>query len=260
MGGYSRRCHGGEPQTYLVGSGFDTESAYVGQVVIQRFGVPKTGFGTADAAVSRLYGVAHPLVPFDDGARVEGVGALAAHLVEAIPLLGILIVEGLDKKPGIEGRPAVAGVVNAATVEGDGTAHGVEFGQAVEGEYVGDDPGHDVGDGRTALHVDDRFARDDFMHGFRIGGVGVGSLHAPRRDTVAPGDDGACSPGRFVEYLSGRLSGNGAVARVAQGNGAFDNHDVLAPVGLHGALAHLLGLESAGRHECVGVVERNHFE
>ena len=98
------------------------------------------------------------------------------------------------------------------------------------------------------------------MHGFRIGGIGIGTLHAARRGTVAPGDDGARSLGGLVENLFGRTAGNGAVAGIAQGYGTFDNHNVFAPVGFHGALANLFGLESAGCHERVGVVERNHFE
>ena len=98
------------------------------------------------------------------------------------------------------------------------------------------------------------------MHGFRIGGIGIGTLHAARRGTVAPGDDGARSLGGLVENLFGRTAGNGAVAGIAQGYGTFDNHNVFAPVGFHGAVAHGFGLEAAGRHEGVGVVERNHLE
>ena len=209
--------------------------------------------------MSRLYGVTHAVIPLDYGTGVEGVGAFATHVIEAISFAGVFVVERLHKQSRVVSRPAVAGVVYASAVKDFRASGVVEFGQAVKGQHVGDDPGHDVGNGRATLHVDDGFAREDFPNGFGVRRVGVGMLYAARRGAVAPGDDGLGTGRPFFEYRAGIAPGNGAIAGAAERYGSFDHHHIIAVVLAHGFFAQSLGLFACRGHEGVAIFERNHL-
>ena len=54
------------------------------------------------------------LVPFDDTARVIGAWTFASHFIQAVAMLGILIVEALHEQTGVEIRTAVARIMYPA--------------------------------------------------------------------------------------------------------------------------------------------------
>ena len=64
-----------------------------------------------------------------------------------------------------------------------------KLGGAVEGEHVGDDAGHDCGDGRAARHLDDGLFGDDLVYRRGACGIGVRGLHAAPGGAGAPRDD-----------------------------------------------------------------------
>src|SRR5689334_8690580 len=96
----------------LVGIGFDTERIDVGDAVVETALVPEAVLGTADAAVAGLDREGHAAVPAHGGAGVVSGRALAAHLVQAVPLARGFVVPVLDELARIEMRTAVALVVD----------------------------------------------------------------------------------------------------------------------------------------------------
>src|SRR5438034_7005872 len=110
----------------------DAELLDVGQAVVEATLVPEVLLRAADAAVPRLDRERRTLVPAHGGAGVISRRTLAAHLVEAIALARVLVVEGLDELSRVEVRPAIAFVVDALAVECLGPPLTVEVGQLVE--------------------------------------------------------------------------------------------------------------------------------
>ena len=114
MDGDAGCCRGSQGKANLVGCRFDAEPVYVGHPFIERAVVPEVFFAATEAGVPALDRVACPFVLFDDTAGVVGARPFASHFVEAIPMLGVFVVEALHEEAGVEVGTAVAGVVHAA--------------------------------------------------------------------------------------------------------------------------------------------------
>src|SRR4051812_35819036 len=145
MGGDAGADDPGDRAADLVGVRLDPELLDVGQAVIERAIVPEAVFGAADAAVAGLDREGYAAVPPRGRAGVVGGRTLAAHLVEAIALLGLLVVPLLDELAGVEMGAAVALVMDALAVEHLRPALAVQLGDLVEGQDIADDSGHDLG-------------------------------------------------------------------------------------------------------------------
>jgi len=209
------------------------------------------------AALDRVAGAA---VPFDDTAGIVGARALAADFVQTVAALGIFVVEGLDKQTGVEVGATVAGVVDAARVEGLRAVHRIELRDLAEGEHMHHHARHNLGDGRTARHVDQRLAADEALDADSAGGVGPGGLHATGIGAGAPGDDRLGVFGCFFEDLPRAFAADAAIGVVFRRHRAFNREDVSARILLHGVFQALLGLVAGGGHQRLGVVERNVVE
>src|SRR6266496_4051471 len=109
-----------------VGILLDAELPDVGQSLVKAALIPEVFFGAADARVPRLDRERRTLVPAHRGAGVVCRRALAAHLVEAVSLARIVVVESFDELPRVEMRSAIALVVDALTVERLGPSLTVE--------------------------------------------------------------------------------------------------------------------------------------
>ena len=107
----------------------------------------------------------------------------------------------------------IALVVHALAVEHLRPALRVEVGQAVEGEDVGDDAGHHLGDRRTARHLDDRLVGDDLVHRRCPGRIRLGRLDASPRRARSPRDDRLGVLGDVAQLLDERLAARDAVDR-----------------------------------------------
>src|SRR5690242_6958919 len=100
-----------------VGVPLHAEAAHVGQAPVEgRHRVPEVAFGAAEAGVAGADGPAGLVVPEEDGARREGLGALATDVVEAPAPPCAIVVEALDELTGVEVGAAVALIVNAGAV------------------------------------------------------------------------------------------------------------------------------------------------
>ena len=204
-------------------------------------------------------GKRQPFVPAHRRAGVVGDRALAADLVEAVAHARAGVVELLDELAGVEVRPAIALVVHALAVEHLRPALRVEVGQPVEGQDVGDDAGHHLGDRRAARHLDDRLVGDDLVHRRRLRRIRLRGLHAAPRRARAPRDDRLRVLGDVLQLLDERPAARDAVdAVVGQRRIAFDREDVVALVLRDRLLERLLGLVTGRRHQRVVVVERDH--
>src|SRR5690349_24499409 len=117
MGGDAGADGRGDRAADLVGVRLDPELLDVGQAVIERAVVPEAVFGAADAAMAGLDREGHAAVPPCGRAGVVGRRTLTAHLIEAIALLGLLVVPLLDELTGVEMGPAVAFSVDALAGE-----------------------------------------------------------------------------------------------------------------------------------------------
>src|SRR4051794_22411954 len=102
MGGDAGADYAGDRAADLVGICLDPELLDVGQAVIERAVVPEAVFGAADAAMAGLDREGHAAVPSCGRAGIVGRRTLAAHLVEAIAFLGLLVVPLLDELAGVE--------------------------------------------------------------------------------------------------------------------------------------------------------------
>ena len=87
-------------------------------------------------------------------------------------------VERLDELAGVEVRPPITLVVDALAVEHLGPALAIELRDAVEGQHVGDDAGHHLGDRRAAGYLDDRLVVDHLVDRNRLRRVRAGRLDA----------------------------------------------------------------------------------
>ncbi|MPM14565.1 hypothetical protein SDC9_60929 [bioreactor metagenome] len=250
---------GGRGAADLVGVGLDAELLDVGQPVIERALIPEPVFRAADAAVPRLDREGHAVVPAHRRAGVVGGRPLAAHLVEAIALARIFVVPVLDELAGVEMRPAIALVVDALAVEHRRAALTVEFRQPVEGQHVGDDAGHHLGDRRAARHLDDRLVGDDLVHRRRPRRVRCRRLHAAIGGAGAPADDRLGVLGGVFQLLDEGLAADDAEhAVLVERRVALDREDVVALVFLDRVLKRRLGRRARRRHQRVVVIERDH--
>ena len=98
----------------LVRRRLDAEARKRRQVLIEGPIVPEIRFAAADAAMPGLDREADAVVPAHYTASVVGDRATTAHFVEAIALLGILVIKALDKQPSVVIRTTVARVVDTA--------------------------------------------------------------------------------------------------------------------------------------------------
>ena len=227
----------------------DAEAGERGQVLVERAVVPEAFFAAADAAVAGLDGIAGALVPLDHRAGVVGDRTAAAHLVKAIALARVFVVQRLDEQAGIVVGAAIAGVVNAAAVELLGPALAVERGKLSQHQQVGHDGHHHVGDGRAAGDVDDRLV-DELVNRRGAGWIGLGGLHAAVGGATAPGHDRGRILGDGLQNRFGGLAADHAVdAVILGGHRAFNQHDVLALVVRDGVVQAFFGLEAGGRHQ-----------
>ena len=147
------------------------------QVLIERTVIPEAFFAAADAAVARLDRRARAFVPAHHRAGVVGHRALAAHLVKAISLARVLVVPRLDEQAGIVIRPAIAGVVNAASVELLGPAQASRAPESGRAPADASPRHHHVGDRRAARHVDHRLVHQ-LVNRRGAGRIRLGGLHA----------------------------------------------------------------------------------
>src|SRR3954447_14027322 len=214
MGGDAGADDAGGRAADLVGVGLDPELLDVGQAVIERAVVPEAVFGAADAAMARLDREGHANVPPCGRAGIVGRRTLAAHLIETIALLGLLVVPLLNELAGVEMGAAIAFVMDALAVEHLGTALAVQFRDLVEGQDIADDSGHDLGDRRAARHLDDGLVEDDFVDGGGAGGIGLRRLDAAPRRAGAPGNYGHRVGANLAELLDERTSADDAVHAV----------------------------------------------
>src|SRR5690348_3642145 len=125
-------------------------------MLIERPVIPEAIFTAANASVPGLNGIAGAFVPLHDGTCVVSDRSAAAHFVEAIALLCVLVVPRLNKEAGIVVGAAIACVVDASAIELLGAAEAVQRGNLAEDEQMGDHAHHDVGDWRATGNVDDR--------------------------------------------------------------------------------------------------------
>ena len=154
------------------------------------------------------------LVPFDDTARVIGARTFASHFIQAVAMLGVLIVEALHEQTGVEIRTAVARIMYSAGVEHLRTAQSVQLRHAFESQHINNDTRHHVGDRRTALYINNRFTFDDFMNTFSAGRIRVRRLHATGGSAVAPSDDRFSSCGGLFGDLQGTLAAYATISLV----------------------------------------------
>ena len=153
----------------------------------------------------------------------------------------------------------VALVVDALAVEHLRPALTVEFRNAVEGQHVGDDPGHHLGDRRAARHVDDRLAGNHLVHRRRPGRIGLGGLDATVGSAGPPGNDRLGVGTGFLQHFDkGPAAVDAEHAVLVQGRIAFDGDDVVALVLLLDLFDDRLGLVAGRRHQRVVVVEGKH--
>ncbi len=177
--------------------------------------VPEAAAPSSRGRVARLDGEGQALLPLERGAGVVGRRPLAAQLVEAVARAGALVVEPVGELAPCRRRGAAgsgrgrcdrrtSAAVSRPSVGGQGAHH----------QEVGDRPGRDLGDGRTAGDVDDRLVGDDLADAARAGRVGIGLRDAAERRAVAGGDDRRRSGGRLAQDLEAALAADGAVDAV----------------------------------------------
>ena len=118
--------------------------------------VPEPGDRAADAAVAGLDRPARPVGEPDGRAVGEGLGALAAHLVEAPALLRPLVAPGHDELAELEVGAPLALVVDEAAVGEERPMRGVGRRPRLEGQVVDDRGGQVVDVDRAAGQVDQR--------------------------------------------------------------------------------------------------------
>jgi len=244
-----------------IGSGINAGNHDVREALVERTVVPETGFAAANAAMAGADGERNAVVPFEGGAGIVSCWTAAAHFVEAPALASAVVVPRLDELSGVEEGAAVALIVNALAIEHFRAADAIEFGQGVEGEDVGEDAGHDLGDGRAAGHVDDGLVRDELVDGHGAGGIGMSGLDAAIGGAGAPGNDGFGVFGGFFEDVQKGIAADGAVyAAILGGSIAFNGKEIAAGVILNEFFANCFDLEAGGRLEGIIVVEGDHVE
>ena len=244
-----------------IGSGINAGNHDVRESLVERTVVPETGFAAANATVARADGEGNAVVPFEVGAGIVGCWTAATHFVEAPALASAVVVPGLDELAGIEEGAAVAFIVNALAIEHLRAADAIKFGQGVEGEDVGEDAGHDLGDGRAAGHIDDGLVRDELVDGHRARGIGMSGLDAAVGSAGAPCDDGLGVFGGLLEDVEERVAADGAIdAAVLGGSIAFHGKEIAAGVIFDELLANCFDLEAGSRLKGIVVIEGDHVE
>ena len=112
---------------------------YIGHTFIERAVVPEILLAATQTGVTALDRVTGALVPFDDTARVIGARTFASHFIQAVAMLGVLIVEALHEQAGVEIRTAVARIMYSAGVEHLRTAQSVQLRHAFESQHISED-------------------------------------------------------------------------------------------------------------------------
>ncbi len=248
-------------QADLVGGGLNAEAGERRQMAIERAVVPKLRLAATDAPVPRLNRKADAVVPAGDAAVVVRHRTSASHLVQAVPALGVLVVQGLDEQARVVIRTPVATVVDPAGVERLGPAELVQLREAVEGQQVDDRACHHLANRRAARDIDDGRAGYHLVNRSGAGRIGVCSLDAAVGRATAPAHDGLRPGGRLGDDIEGRPAADTAVdSAVCQRHRPLDQHQVLAPVLLHGIVQRLFGLLARCRLQGLGVVERDLVE
>ena len=233
---------------------------YIGQSLVEGTHIPESRFTTAQAWMSALDRITSTFVPFNDTASIVGVRSFAADLIQAVAPFGIFVVETLDKQTCIEIGTAVTGIVYAAAIEHLRASESIKLRYTVVGQHIDNDARHDIGDGRAALHVHQRFAFDQLVYGFCPSGVWIGSLYAAGRGAIAPRNDRFGTFGAFFDNLHGTFPTDTAIGLVFSRNGPLDHQDVFTPIFLHGFLLASFGLEAGGCHQRFRIVKRDIIE
>jgi hypothetical protein len=140
----------------LFGLDVDAEAGNLGQAIVEgRLGVPEAGRGAGNAAVAGFNGPTGGAVPLHAGAVVVGLGAFAAHLVEAPALARALVAPLFNVAAGVVVGAALTLVVDEVAVSEERPAVLVEFRQLVKGEVVDQHSGGIDRIVRAAAEVDE---------------------------------------------------------------------------------------------------------